>query len=766
MKRSRFLTVILTFGSFMLIAVLPALANEPTDQVVTVVESGEYRVLPGNDGHKIVMEGFGYRMAPGEPMLPEKRCLIALPPGARVQRVEAHGLGGTLLPGNRRIVPAPSIVPLAGSDRSRELAIEVRREWQENYARVYSADDVYPDANARITGSGSFRKYAYAAVSVCPFSYHPLSGRLTHYDAVRVTVYFTVPAQGSDRAREVEALMRDRVAERTAPELFVNYEQVSDLYKAGTPTDEVPAATYNYVVITTEALVGAISSSNFIAWKTTLGYQVRTVLTTDPEIAGQPGGDLAEQIRNFLRSYYGLWGIEYVLIVGDYAMVPMRYCYPDPGDHTHNPGDYGNPGGSVPTDYYYADLSLSDAESWDYDGDGFHGEYLEDAPDFLADVYVGRIPTSDNTRITYTLDKLTSFEQDHGAWKDQALQPGSILFYENQDHQGYPTIDGSTLLNQIEIDLMSGWTVSRYTEQDGLDPSDFPWPAVSLSAFIDDWRTGQYGVVNWSGHGAPFGVSRTVWDWDDGDGVPETDGSDIMSRPTLIDAWCALDDDHPSIVFAVSCNVGYPEPNGVGNLGIDLLTKPEFGAAAGIVSSSRVASISADVIAHPGGAESICYEFNRYGIAQSEKLGEALYHAKHYCYQNYGWDHYLEYLNQFNFDLYGDPSMMRTGIATAVSPGPVTAGESVLLLQNHPNPFNPRTEITYVLRKNCRVRLDIVNVRGQRVVTLVDEYQRAGRKIVRWDGRSASGDELASGVYFYQLNAGGRAVTRKMVLVK
>jgi hypothetical protein len=456
-----------------------------------------------------------------------------------------------------------------------------------------------------------------------------------------------------------------------------------------------------------------------------------------------------------------------VLFVGDYATVPMRYCYPDPNDHTHNPGNSGNPGGSVPTDCYYADLSLPDADSWDLDGDGYLGEYLQDSPDFLAEVYVGRIPTSDIARITYTLEKLVVFEWDEGAWKSRALQPGSILFYANQDFSGYPKIDGSTLLNEIETNLMSGWTVSHYTEQDGIDPSSFPWPAVSLAAFIDDWRTGQYGVVNWSGHGAPYGVGRTVWEWDDGDGVPETDGSDGWGQPMLIDIWCNLDDDYPSIVFAVSCNVGYPEPNGVGNLGIDLLTEPGFGASAGIVSATRPAWISADVVNNPGGAESICYEFNRYGISENERLGEALYDAKYYCYSNYGWDHYAEHINQCNFNLYGDPSLLRVGVTTAVEdrasadvPGPA------LLMQNYPNPFNPTTVIWFDLRRAAHVKLCVYNVKGELIATLVDDSLDAGLKEICWSARDDKGNSVASGIYFYRLVAGDHAQTRKMVLLR
>ncbi len=767
MRSIRILTVIIIISCLTPAALHTVSKDGPVNQMETVIKSGKYKIIHEDGGQRIIMEGFGCRMEPGKPMLPEREVLIALPPCARVQQVEVHGIGGTLLSKTYRIVPAPPIVPLAETPLSRELTSRMQREWRENKETTYSTDGVYPKEIGKITNSGSLRKYAYVSVSVCPFSYRPMSGKLMYYDAIRITVHFSVPPRGASRVLEFEELMHDCVADGKASELFINFEQVRDLYQTGQEPSKAPAEKYDYLIITTDSLAGAVSSSNFIPWKTALGYSMKTVLITDPEITSQAGIDLAEQIRNFLRGYYGLWGIRYVLFVGDYATVPMRYCYPNPDDHSHNPGDSENPGGSVPTDYYYADLSLSDAESWDTDGDGYHGEYNQDSPDFLAEVYVGRIPTSDTTRIVYTLDKLVNFEEDDGEWKEQALQPGTILFYQNQDHGGYPKIDGATLLNQIEVDFMSGWTVSRYSEQEGLDPSDFPWPGVSASAFMDDWQTGQYGIVNWSGHGAPQGVSRTVWDWDDGDGVPETDGSDGMSRPMLIDIWCTLDDDFPSIVFAVSCNVGYPEPNGLGNLGIDLLTESGFGASAGIVSSSRAAYISADVIAYPGGAESICYEFNRYGIGENENLGEALYDAKHYCYVNYGWAHYAEYINQFNFDLYGDPSMMRRIVPTEVENRDLAhTQQSVLLLQNYPNPFNPKTIIRYVLPRATQIRLNVYNVKGEFVAALVDGHVGAGRNEVSWDAKDFRGKAVASGVYFYRLVIGDFMQTKKMVLIK
>ncbi len=88
------------------------------------------------------------------------------------------------------------------------------------------------------------------------------------------------------------------------------------------------------------------------------------------------------------------------------------------------------------------------------------------------------------------------------------------------------------------------------------------------------------------------------------------------------------------------------------------------------------------------------------------------------------------------------------------------------LLQNHPNPFNLETLIKYRLSKPSFVTLNVYNILGQKIVTLVEENQNAGLKVVTWDAKDQLGRELASGVYFYELTAGDQRQTKRMVLLK
>ena len=91
---------------------------------------------------------------------------------------------------------------------------------------------------------------------------------------------------------------------------------------------------------------------------------------------------------------------------------------------------------------------------------------------------------------------------------------------------------------------------------------------------------------------------------------------------------------------------------------------------------------------------------------------------------------------------------------------------SYTLMQNYPNPFNPSTMIEFTLPTRAKTRLDVFNVLGQKVRTLVDGDLTAGVHHVEWNGRDGSGQMVASGVYFYRLQTADFVETKKMVLVK
>ena len=90
----------------------------------------------------------------------------------------------------------------------------------------------------------------------------------------------------------------------------------------------------------------------------------------------------------------------------------------------------------------------------------------------------------------------------------------------------------------------------------------------------------------------------------------------------------------------------------------------------------------------------------------------------------------------------------------------------VRLHQNNPNPFNPSTHIAFELSVAGPVSMRVLDASGRLVRTLLDDERPAGSHAVRWDGRDGSGLPVASGVYFYRVEAAGEVLSQRMVLLK
>ncbi len=88
------------------------------------------------------------------------------------------------------------------------------------------------------------------------------------------------------------------------------------------------------------------------------------------------------------------------------------------------------------------------------------------------------------------------------------------------------------------------------------------------------------------------------------------------------------------------------------------------------------------------------------------------------------------------------------------------------LSQNYPNPFNPVTTIEYALPKRSHVKINVYNILGQQVRTLVDTDKAAGYHAVYWNGTDASGKSVSTGIYLYRIEAGDYTESRKMLLLK
>ena len=118
-----------------------------------------------------------------------------------------------------------------------------------------------------------------------------------------------------------------------------------------------------------------------------------------------------------------------------------------------------------------------------------------------------------------------------------------------------------------------------------------------------------------------------------------------------------------------------------------------------------------------------------------------------------------------NADFFGNVKLVESDYSSLIADN-IDAQAHFVLQQNYPNPFNPSTTIGYTLNFPGQVELYIYNTSGQRVQSLVNAYLPAGDHSNVWDGRTTAGDQVVSGLYYYQLRTGDNVENRKMLLMR
>lgn len=127
------------------------------------------------------------------------------------------------------------------------------------------------------------------------------------------------------------------------------------------------------------------------------------------------------------------------------------------------------------------------------------------------------------------------------------------------------------------------------------------------------------------------------------------------------------------------------------------------------------------------------------------------------CIRNVSEDEFILFVDDFSLHSVGGSVNNEDGVAPAI----VTE-----LKGNYPNPFNPETTISYSLQENIPVNIEIYNVKGQKVKTLVNEAKAAGNHSIVWKGLDDNNRPVSSGVYFFKMNAGKYSSTKKMIMMK
>lgn len=604
-RSSRFATrFLVTFG--VCVACCSVAGAVETGRITQRIETPQFEILTGADGQRIRLEGFGVIGESGKPLLPGKIFAVAVPPGATVTSVGYVAEEPVVIQGSF-VVPVTPMARVIGEEDS-SIFERRRTEWQAVADAAANSDDPYPERPVTLVGTGGYRGYRLVDIRVAPFRYRSASGTLEYYESLTVTVDFEYSEGNLESAYD---LIPD--LEKTAREIILNFDQARTWLVDRTREGE--QTTDGFLIITKEALVDAVAP--LVAHETNKGRTVH-VATVEWIDAQYLGIDRAARMRRFLRVVYpsSEWGIRDLLLVGDPADVPMRETCDDLG--------YGPP----LTDFYFAELSSDDADSWDSNGDQCFGEDGVDQVDLYSEINVGRIPWSDPAIVVDICEKSVAYEVNQDpSFKKNILVMGSF-FWE--------TTDTAVLMEaKLAQPWMADWTVTRMYEDNAEIQSSYDCDQpLNYTNAVAAMSTGRYAFVNWAGHGSPTSAH-----------IMGGGGAAFVNTA----ACTSLDDAFPSIIWSDSCSTANPAYN---HLGREMLRQ----GAVGYVGSTEVALGSWEWQGPEDGSSQSCdYWFTSKVTSGEMTQGEAHQWALRKLYTDGLWD-YPRY-EMFEWTLHGNPNL-------------------------------------------------------------------------------------------------------------
>jgi len=423
-----------------------------------------------------------------------------------------------------------------------------------------------------------------------------------------------------------------------------------DMIISELPRDEIIQNQSDWLPNQYEMLIISPENSSFIEaaqvfaeWKRQIGIPTLVVANwTD-----YPGFDGPEKIRNAIISYYDLYPIEWVLLLGDTEIIPIRYVHNPDSQIVGDTEPVGDPN-EKPTDYYYAELT----SNWDKDEDGIWGEhsafnstsYISEL-DYNPEVYVGRFPV-DNTLELYNLfNKTMNYEAGiyAGDWMHKYLALSGISdapFSGDEDGEDEAILNQYILDNSVN-DSMDWTHMMDYTEfYTPLDSENVM--NLTKTTAIEAINNGTSMIV-YAGHGSPSSFAA----------------SNVLSRS---DVPLLSNQNMPSFVFGDACSTNSYDYN---SLGEDLIKQPNTGAI-GYIGSMRLSwYYPGDNYLEACNRGLTKLYFNEMFNNNNFQQGKALYESKK-AYVNSRWFQSLE-LNFTYFEmerksilsymLLGDPSV-------------------------------------------------------------------------------------------------------------
>jgi len=405
----------------------------------------------------------------GEPLLPVYTTQIVLPYGFDVTGVTVQADDKVTLDGTYHI----------------ELATELNAL---SYGDNGSASPL--DALYDVVGVGSRRGVNILTVNLMPVEYLQATGTISYYDEFFVDVQLALSSEVSSITYRPDDI-RPLADQVDNPDVLSSYETGGEGEAAPLSSMVDPADSYDYVIITNNALATASADydlADFITHKEGMGYTV-SMVTVEDIYANYTGDDTPEQVRNFIIDAYDNWETDFVLLGGDSTVIPVRKLLV-----------LGIAPDYIDSDFYYQCLD------GDFDGNnnGIYGEYPSDDVDFYADVYLGRAAFDNTTRMSNWVYKTITYENTlHDAYRYNAEMVGE-----------YIGGGGVTEYAKESLEELRTWYFAQDPDftVDTLYAKDQSWSSGTL---VGDMNTDEYAIFNGLGHGAGGIVMDTDYSYFD-----------------------------------------------------------------------------------------------------------------------------------------------------------------------------------------------------------------------------------------------------------
>lgn len=390
---------------------------------------------------------------PGQPLLPVRTVVLAIPSGAVGVSVslEESGIYVASTPGT--IQPAAIPRPFSSTSFSAEMINED--------PGIYSMNSFWPSDRLGNVTVGTKSGFKLVSFQIMPVRYNPVSEEVEFAQFVTATIGWSESPPADRFTGQIEGAMRQLESWIDNPSDLAAFAPVS------TGTDAV-----EYLVITSSDY--SDSFWQLVNYKNTTG--ITTELVDIAEVlSGTSGYDDPERLRNYIISRYSADGIEHVLLGGDETVIPTRFI----NLYCEGYSDY------APVDLYFSDLD----GTWDENGDHNYGQ-PEDDLDLYSDISVGRALVGNISDAELFVERsiMYQLEPPPGDWLSTAMLCGAGLF------TGYT---GAKVCDSIAVNLPADWTV---------------WKAYETAKYSDNFTT-HIDIINdgtnwvhYAGHGNVSGI--------------------------------------------------------------------------------------------------------------------------------------------------------------------------------------------------------------------------------------------------------------------